>query len=92
MATLSPRVDRVGKTLRRFLHGGQHIRIGHRALDGRIEKRLNRIGLDIAAGKDARQQLRQIVALRDSERTRGAALVEPVAPSASGRRVLDAKE
>ena len=83
---------RVGNALRRFLHGGQHIRIGHRALDGRIEKRIDRIGLDIAAGENARQQFRQIVALRDGERARGAALVEPVAPSAPGRRVFDAKE
>jgi hypothetical protein len=61
-------------------------------LDGRIEKRLNRIGFDIAAGEDARQQLRQIVALRDRKRTHGAALVEPVAPSPPGRRAFDAKE
>ncbi len=66
--------------------------IGHRLLDRRIEKRLDRIGLDIAAGDDARQQFRKIVALRDGERARGAALVEPVAPRASGRRILDAKE
>ena len=83
---------RVGNALRRLLHGGEHMRIGHRTLDGRIEKRVDRIGLDIAAGKDARQQFRQIVALRDSERAHGAALVQPVAPSAAGRRVFDAKE
>ncbi len=83
---------RVGNALRRLLHGGQHMRIGHRVLDGRIEKRVDRVGFDIAAGKDARQELGKLVALRNVERARGAALVEPVAPSPSGRRILDAKE
>jgi hypothetical protein len=32
------------------------------------------------------------VTLGDGERARGAAFVEPIAPSASGRRILDAKE
>jgi hypothetical protein len=32
------------------------------------------------------------MALRDRQRPRRAALVEPVAPSASGRRILDAEE
>ena len=62
------------------------------ALDGRIEKCFDRIGLDVAAGEDARQQLRQLVALRDRQRPRRAALVEPVAPGAAGRRILDAEE
>ena len=48
--------------------------------------------LDAAAGEHARQQLRQVVPLRDRERARRAALVEPVAPGAPGRRVLDAEE
>ncbi len=83
---------RVGDAFRRLLHGGQHMRIGHRMLDGRIEERGDRVGLDIAAGKDARQKFGKLVALRDVERAHGAALVEPVAPSPSGRRVFDAKE
>ena len=68
------------------------MRIGHRALDGRIEEGLDRVDLDIAAGEDARQQFGQIVALRDRERARRAARVEPVAPGAAGRRAFDAEK
>ena len=84
--------DGVGKPLRRFLHAGEHVRIGHRAPDRRIEKGIDRVDLDIAAGKDARQQFGQVVALRDRQRPRGAALIEPVAPSAAGRGAFDAEE
>ena len=61
-------------------------------LDARIEKRVDRVGLDIAAGNDAREQFGDLVALRDRQRARRAALVEPVAPSAAGRRIFDAEE
>ena len=84
--------DGVGEARRRLRHAGEHVRVGHRALDGRIEKGLDRIDLDIAAGENARQQFGQVVALRDRQRPRRAALVEPVAPSAAGRRVFDAEE
>ena len=65
---------------------------GIEPLDGRIEKGLDRVDLDIAAGEHARQQFGQVVALRDRQRARRAALVEPVAPGAAGRRILDAEE
>ena len=84
--------DSIGDARCRLRHGGEHIRIGHRALDGRIEKSVDRVGLDIAAGEDARQQFGDLVALRDRQRARRAALVEPVAPGAAGRRILDAEE
>ena len=77
---------------RRLLHGREHKWIGHRALDGRIEKSVDRIGLDIAAGDDPSQELGQRVMLRDSQRPRSAAFVEPVAPGATRRRVFDAEE
>jgi hypothetical protein len=48
--------------------------------------------LDVAAGEDAREQLGKVVPLRDCERARRSALVEPAAPSAPGRRVFDAEE
>ena len=83
---------RIGDARGGLRHGGEHIRIGHRALDGRIEKGVDRVGLDIAAGEDARQQFGQLVALRDRQRPRRTALVEPVAPGAAGRRILDAEE
>ena len=84
--------DRVRDARRRRRHGGEHVGIGHRALDGRIEEGVDRVDLDIAAGEDARQQLRQIMPLRDRERPRGAALVEPAAPGAPSRRAFDAEE
>ena len=83
---------RVGNTLRRLLHGGEHMRIGHRVLDGRVEERGDRVGFDVAAGEDARQEFGKLMPLRYVERAHGAALVEPVAPSPPGRRVFDAKE
>ena len=67
-------------------HVGQHMRIGHQPLEGRIEKGLDLVRLDAAAGEDAREQFRHAVALRDGERARLPALVEPVAPGAAGRR------
>ncbi len=84
--------DSVSNARGGFRHGGEHVRVRHRALDGRIEKGVDRIGLDIAAGENARQQLGQLVPLRDRQRPRSAAFVEPVAPGAPGRRVLDAEE
>ena len=84
--------DGVGDARGRLRHGGEHVRIGHRALDGRIEKGVDRIDLDVAAGKNARQQFGKLVPLRDRERPRRAALVEPVAPRAPGRRIFDAEE
>ena len=58
--------------------------IGHQPLDGRIKKGFDAVELDIAAGEDAREQFRQPVALRDGERARMPAVVEPVAPGAPG--------
>ena len=84
--------DGVGEARRRLLHAGEHVRIGHRAPDRRIEKGLDGVDLDIAAGNNARQQFGQFVALRDRQRARRGALVEPVAPSAAGRRIFDAEE
>ena len=61
-------------------------------LDGRIEIGLDPVGLDIAPRDDAGQQLRHAMTLRDRERARIAAVVEPVAPGPPGRRALDAEE
>ena len=84
--------DRVGNARRRLRHGGEHVGIGHRLLDRRIEEGGDRVDLDIAAGEDARQQFGQIVPLRDRERARGATLVEPVAPRAPGRRAFNTEK
>ena len=83
------RVRNAGGGLR---HRRKYVRIGHRMLDGRIEKRFDRVDLDIAPGEDAGEQFGKIVPLRDRQRPRGPARVEPVAPGAPGRRVLDAEE
>ncbi len=84
--------DGIGKPRRRFLHAGEHVRIGHRPSDRRIEKGIDRVDLDIAAGKDARQQFGQVVTLRDRQCPRGGTLIEPVAPSAAGRGAFNAEE
>ena len=82
--------------IRDALRGGFHLRhgigIGHQFADGRIEKVLDRIDLDVAPGQHPRQHFRQLIALRDRERPRRAARIEPVAPQFSGRRTRDAEE
>ena len=50
------------------------------------------VDLDAAAGQHPRQQVRQVVPLRDRQRPRRAALVQPVAPGAAGRGPLDAQK
>ena len=82
----------VGEALRRLLHRGDGVRIGHQPPHRRIEERLDLVGLDAAAGQDARQQLRNIVPLRDGQRARRRALVEPVPPRPAANRALDAEE
>ena len=88
----SPRVTASAMRAAAACHVGERVRVRHQPLDGRIEKGLDLVGLDAAAGQHARQQFGQAVPLRDGERARTAALVEPVAPGAPGRRALDAEE
>jgi hypothetical protein len=71
---------------------GQRIRVGHQPPHGRIEKFSDRVDLDIAAGKDAREQLRHTVALGHRGGARLAARIEPRAPDAPGRRAFNAEE
>ena len=69
------------------------MRVGHQRPHGRIEEARHVLDRDAAPGQDARQEFRHVVvALRDGERLRGAALVEPVAPGAAARRVFDAEK
>ena len=83
---------RVGQALRRLLHRGDGVRIGHQPPHRRIEERLDLVDLDAAAGQDARQQLRHVVPLRDRERARRRPLVEPVAPGPAADRTLDVEK
>ena len=85
--------DGVGDARGGGRHVGQHIRIGHQRAHGRIEEGRHVLDLDSAPGQDARQKLGHVlVALRNRERARLSALVEPVAPGAPARRVLDAEK
>ena len=76
--------------------GGLHLRhgegIGHQFADGRIEKILDRIDLDVAPGEHARQHFRQLVTLRDRKRARRTAGIEPVAPQLAGRGLRHAEK
>ena len=82
--------------LRDALGGGFHlghgVGIGHQFADGRIEKILDRVEFDVAAGQHPRQHFRQLIALRDRQRPRRAPRIEPVAPQFSGRRARDAEK
>ena len=82
----------VGEALRRLLHRGDGVRVGHQPPHRRIEERLDLVDLDAAAGQDARQQLRHIVPLRDRQRARRRPLVEPVPPGPAADRTLDVEK
>ena len=84
--------DGVGDPAGGLAHSRKHMRIGHIAFDRRIEECVDTVHVDVAAGKDARKQFGNFVTLRDRERPGGPALVEPVAPCSSRRRMLDAEE
>ena len=83
---------RVRNALGRRLHLRHGEGIGHQFADGRIEEILDRIDLDVAAGQHARQHLRQLMALRDRQRPRRPARIEPVAPQLSGQRMRHAEK
>ncbi len=51
--------DRVRNACCRLRHGGEHVGVGHQPLDRRIEKRLDRVDLDVAAGENAGEQFGQ---------------------------------
>jgi chromosome condensin MukBEF MukE localization factor len=68
------------------------MRIGHFPPHGRIEEGIYRVGFDIAAGEDASEKFRQRMTLCDRKRSRSTPFVQPVAPSAPGRRILDAEK
>ena len=81
--------DGVGETLRRQFHVGERVRVRHQPFQAGLEKILDAVEVDAAAGNDARQQIRQFVPLHDGGGERATAVVEPVAPGAFGRRAFD---
>ena len=83
---------RVRQPLRRLLHRGDGVRVGHQPPNRRIEERLDLVDFHAAAGQDARQQLGHVVPLRDRQRARGRPLVEPVAPWLAADRTLDVEK
>ena len=89
---LFPARHRVRDAFRGGLHLRHGVGIGHQFADGRIEKILDRVDLDIAPRQHPRQHLRQLIALRDRQRPRRAARIEPVAPQLSGRRMRHAEK
>ena len=82
----------VGDALRRRFHIRQRERIRHQLAHGRIEEIGDRIELDATAGENAREHFRQLMPLRDRQRARSGAHVEPVAPDLSRGRACDAQE
>ena len=83
---------RIRDAFGRGFHLRHGVGIGHQFADGRIEEILDRVDLDIAPRQHPRQHFRQLIALRDRQRPRRAARIEPVAPQFSGRRTRDAKK
>jgi hypothetical protein len=77
--------DGVGETARRRFHVDDDIRVRHQPLDGGIEIGIDVVDIDIASSEDAGEQVGHAVPLRDGERPRIAAVVEPVAPHPPGR-------
>ena len=84
MAIVSRAHDAVRQPLGRRPHVRKRVGIRHQRAHGRIEEARDRVHLDPAPGENAREELGHvIVALRNRERTGGAALVEPIAPGAA---------
>src|SRR5689334_23490399 len=82
----------VRNSRRRRFHVGQRIWIRHQALDGWIEKTVDLIDIDIAAGKDTRQQFVDAVSLRNRQRPRRPALIETLTPRPAGQRPFDTEK
>ena len=82
--------------IRDALGGRLHLRhgvgVGQHLADGRIEKVLNRIDLDIAAREHARQHFRQLIALRNRKRTRSSTGIQPVTPQFPSQRIRHAEK
>ena len=76
--------------------GGLHLRHGvgiwHQLADGRIEKILDRVDIDVAPRKQTRQHFRQLIALRNRQRPRSPARIQPVTPQLSGQGMRDAEK
>ena len=70
----------IGHARSRRIHVRERRGIGHQRLDARIEKRCRTLRRDAASGQHARQQLRHRMPLRNGERLRLPARIEPVAP------------
>ncbi len=92
MATRLAPCNGVSNSRRRRLHVGQRIWIRHQALDGGIEETVDLIDIDIAAGKDTRQQFVDAVSLRDRQRPRRPAFIEPLTPRPAGQRPFDTEK
>jgi len=84
--------DGVHNSRRRRFHVGQRIWIRHQALDGWIEKTVDLIDIDIAAGKDTRQQFVDAVSLRNRQRPCRPALIETLTPRPAGQRPFDTEK
>ena len=84
--------DGVRDADRRVRHRLDHVRIRHQPPDAGIEIRRDLVGLDAAPGENAGKQFRNILALRDGERARRAALIEPVAPGAAAHGTFDVEK
>ncbi len=84
--------DRSRQTLRRGRHVGDSVGVRHQPPDARIEVGLDVGDLDAPSGDDARQQLRQVVALDHRHGAGIGALVQPVMPWPPGDRALDAEK
>jgi hypothetical protein len=68
------------------------MRIGQQAADGRIEERLDLVGLDAPSRQDTGQQFGETMALRHRQGDRPSAGVQPVAPGASRGRLRHPKK
>ena len=84
--------DRIGDPRAGRRHVGQHRRIGHQILDGRIEIGLRLVGFHATACQHAGQQFGRAKALRNRGGARHAARIQPVAPGAPGRRRCNVEE
>jgi hypothetical protein len=74
------------------IHVGQHRRVGHQALQRRLEERQRLVRQYPAAGEDPGEDVVHLVALGHGERAGRSFRIQPLDPAAAGDRALDAEE